>query len=362
MTDVRMGIIGCGRIVQGVHLPILTRLPGVQVVALAESDPRRLDDARRLAPRADTHRDGSELVEKAEVHAVLIAVPNALHAETAIAAMSRGKQVYLEKPLAMNTAEGRRVLTAWRSAGVAGMIGFNYRFNPLHAELRRQLQSGRIGELVGARSVFSTSAAQLPEWKRTRAGGGGVLLDLASHHADLFRFLWGQDVREVSATVRSLQSEDDTATLRVQLADGLTIESFFSLCSVEEDRFEVYGRSGKLSVDRYHSWNVEYTAPHRRGDRWRRLRQGLSVAFTCGHALRKLRSPGYEPSYRAALTHFVEAVRTNRPPSPDLLDGYRSLALIEAAEESARTGRAVCPAEPESAMISEPSIKETSNT
>jgi predicted dehydrogenase len=121
------------------------------------------------------------------------------------------------------------VLVAWWRAGVVGMVGFNYRFNALYQATRLHIQSGRLGELVGVRSVFSSAARDLPAWKRTRQDGGGVLPDLASHHVDLVHFFFGQAVRDVFAGLWSQRGDGNSAMLQLRLADGLQIQSFFSL-------------------------------------------------------------------------------------------------------------------------------------
>ena len=155
-------------------------------------------------------------------------------------AFENRKHVYLEKPLATNIEDAKRV-QFWRGrkAKAVGMIGFNYRFNSHYAEIRRCIESRELGELVSARSVFSSSDRNLAPWKQRRVTGGGVLLDLASHHIDLARFLFGQDVAEVLAQVWSQKSEGDSAFLELRLANGLKVQSFFSLCSIGEDSFKI---------------------------------------------------------------------------------------------------------------------------
>ena len=258
-----------------------------------------------------------------------------------MAALEQGKPVYLEKPLALSLDEGRHVLAAWRRAGVVGMIGFNLRFHPLFQAAKQHLQSGRLGDLVGARSVRSTVVQSLPPWKLSRHSGGGALLDLASHHIDLLHFLFGQTVHEVFAELRSQRSEDDGAMLQLRLAGGLIVQCWFSLTAVEEDRFEVYGQAGKLTVDRYRSLDAEITEVTRKFARFAQVRRKLRALVCNPSLLGKIVAPRREPSYRAALAHFVSAVRAGRPTSPDFWDGYRSLAVIAAAEESARTGHVV---------------------
>jgi myo-inositol 2-dehydrogenase / D-chiro-inositol 1-dehydrogenase len=139
MRVLKVGLVGCGRVAQLVHLNILTRLPGAELVALAECDPDRLKQASRRAPGAVTFADYQELLDFPAVDAVVICLPNALHAEATIAALQHGKHVYLEKPLATNPTDGRRVLEVWRRAGLVGMIGFNYRLNPLYQAARQYI-------------------------------------------------------------------------------------------------------------------------------------------------------------------------------------------------------------------------------
>jgi predicted dehydrogenase len=257
----------------------------------------------------------------------------------ALAALEHGKHIYLEKPLATNLDEARSVLTAWRRAGVVGMIGFNYRFNPLFQTVRRHIQSGRLGTLIGIRSVFSTAARPMPLWKQTRQNGGGVLLDLAAHHVDLVHLFFGQEVRQIYAELRSHHSEDDSAALELRLADGLVVQSFFSLCAVEEDRFEIYGQAGKLAVDRYRSLDVEIIEAGREFSLLNRVGRGLRALSRGPYVFKKHFAVRNEPSYREAVRQFVSAVRGNAVAAPDLQDGYRCLEVICAAERSAHTGQ-----------------------
>jgi predicted dehydrogenase len=225
-------------------------MPRVELVAFAEPEPERRRAAARLAPKAKAFTDYEELLESAEVDAVVICLPNALHAAAAVAALKRGRHIYLEKPLATSLDEAQAVIEAWRPAGVVAMMGFNYRFNKLYESVRGHIRSRTLGQLLFARSVFSTAVEDLPLWKRARRSGGGVLLDLASHHLDLLRHIFGQEVLEVFAEIRSRKSDGDSATLHLRLADGMTVQSFFSTGAVEEDSLEIYGEGGKLSVDR----------------------------------------------------------------------------------------------------------------
>lgn len=345
MTTLKVGLIGCGQIAKAAHLVNLKGLHRAELVAFAEPDAERRREAARLAPKATAFTDYEELLDKAPLDAALICLPNSLHARAAIAALERGKHIYLEKPLATSLEDARNVIAAWRSAGVVAMMGFNYRFNKLYASVREQVRAGTLGQLLFARTVFATAGQDLPPWKRERRSGGGVLFDLASHHFDLLRYIFDQEVREVFAETRSRRSDCDSAMLHVRLDDGMIAQSFFSLGAVEEDSFEIYGERGKLSVDRYASLAASITPATLSRIRLRQMRHGLRSLARSPYLLEKMRAPLHEPSYRTALSRFVAAALrtadTATLPAPDLLDGYQSLAISEAAEESARTGRPV---------------------
>jgi predicted dehydrogenase len=338
-------LVGFGNVVRGIHLSTLRRLPGVTVAAVADTDASARAEAERLVPGAAVHSAADELLAGPGVDAVMVCLPAPHQAAAAVAALESGRHVYVEKPIAASVAEAAGVVDAWRRAGTVGMAGLNYRLHPHYRRAREVVRSGELGEIVGARSVFSIPAAVgQPAWKRLRDGGGGVLLDLGSHHADLVHFLLGQPVREAYAELRSQRGEDDSATVELRLADGTLVQSLFSLSAVDEERFEVYGSEGKLTVDRCYALDVDVRPATRERDRVRRAARGIRRLRHAPFLVTRTRAPAREPSYALALERFVAAVRGELPAEPDLADGYRSLAVVEAALEAARTGRPVEPA------------------
>jgi len=341
MASLRMGLIGCGRIAELVHLDNLTRMPGVELVAIADPDAERRAAAKTRAPGAVELADDQELLQRDDVDAVVICLPAGLQAEVATRAFEAGKHVYLEKPMATSLEGARAACDAWRRSGRIGMMGYQNRFHPLYQSARELLQAGGIGRLVGARAVLCAPARNLPTWKQRRKDGGGVLLGLATHHADLAYYLFDRVVREVSATVWSVKSEEDNATLEMRLSDGLVLQLFVSMSAVRENRVDVYGDEGKLAVDR-HSAGLVHT-PTERGHRLRdRLAAGTrGLLWQAPRDFWNSVKPPVEPSYRLALGSFVAAVAGERPVAVDLDDGYRALSVILAAEEAARTRRVV---------------------
>jgi predicted dehydrogenase len=250
-------------------------------------------------------------------------------------AFEGGYAVYLEKPLALDEESGRRVVDAWRAAGSVGVMGYNFRFHPRFADLRDRLHE--IGSLRAVQSRFTSSGRTLPSWKRTRAGGGGVLLDLGSHHADLARHLFGLEPRRVSAFEQSREVEADNAVLSVELEGGVLMQTTLSMNSVQGHRWDVFGAEGRLGVDLGHPLRLEVQGNSWSGARVKRIRERIRGLSPRELLLR----PGWEPSFGRSLDAFVGAVRSGIPDSraASPADGLASLRVILAAEEAARTGR-----------------------
>jgi len=337
VRSVNIGLVGCGQVAQSVHLRILRNLPGVRLTAIAELDTNTRQRASQLAPDACALASYRNLLERDDVEAVVLALPSGQHAEAAIAAFGAGKHVYLEKPLATNLPDAEAVLQEWQRANRIGMIGFNYRFNEFYRRARELIRQGGVGELVAVRSVFAMAARPLASWKTRRATGGGVLLDLASHHIDLVRFLFDTDIHDVACALHSRISEDDTAFLNLQLGNGATVQSFFSLCATDEDQFEIYGTAGKITIDRCHAMDVARRAADGAAYRADQVRHGLRSLRGIGYGLTRQRAVGHEPSWQLALEHFIGAIRGEHTAEPTLHDGYESLKVVVAAQEAAGT-------------------------
>ena len=351
MTHLRIGVIGCGQIARAIHLPVLRRIADARVVAVADPDEAARASAARLAPGARVFTDHEELIHAGGLDAAVICVPPHLHAPAAIAAFDAGLHVYLEKPLAPSLAEGERVVEAWRRSRKVGMMGFNFRFHPQVERIRQRVRDGDVGTPLGARTVFTILPHELPEWKRVRGTGGGVLLDLASHHVDLVQYLLDDPVKRVYASTRSLRGEGDHAAVQLELASGAMAQIFVSLGTVDENRVEVVGTSGKLVMDRTELLRPDHVPATQRGARLRRLRRtlaGLEPRLV-------LRSPGAEPSFDAALRAFVWSASGNTFVGPDIGEGAANLAVIEAAERSAASGASVAP-DPSAGYAEPPAI------
>jgi predicted dehydrogenase len=220
---VRVGIIGTGIGVE--HIRSFQQVPGAEVTAVCSAQAERAEaTAREFAiPRAAT--DYRDLLG-ADVDAVVITTPPALHRQMALDAIAAGKHVFCEKPLAVALAEATEMRDAAEAAGIVHMINHQTRFGPTYAEMQRLMAAGYIGTptLADARismnpadylrgPIWSTSKT---DWFTDTAQGGGILAGSAGPHLfDLLRWCWGE-VAAVTCTAA-------VTVPAITLADGREI-------------------------------------------------------------------------------------------------------------------------------------------
>ena len=332
MNCVRLGVIGCGKVVSRIHLDALRRVPEAKVVAVADPVPERRSQAAARAGRAAAFADWRELLAYPQLDAVLICTPSAQHSECALAALALRKHLYIEKPLAADPAQAELIVRAWERSGLVAMTGFNYRHHPLSRRLREVVRSGALGRVMTVRSTFTSAGAWVDDWRKARHMGGGVLLDLAGHHVDLASFVLEQRICEVSARLASFHSEQDGAWITAKFEDGPAMQSFFSLCGTDCNRFEVYGEDARLSLD-YFSGTLAVVS-RGSGLSERIFSAGRLAASRLKHAL----TAGRDTSYQAAFSHFVAGILRRQPVGPDLYDGLQVAQVVAAAEASAASG------------------------
>jgi predicted dehydrogenase len=198
MEKINLGIIGLGFIGK-VHLRNCLNLKSVRVVAAADTSKKDLNYAKAFVVK-QIFTDYHELLKLKDLDAVIISLPTHLHAESAISAMEEGKHVFLEKPLARNVEEGRKIVSAARKNGVIFMVGYPLRFVPEFVNLKSQMESGILGDIqmaygvnIAAGPFFhraeSTTPRPVPEWWLNKElTGGGALMDLGCHMINLLRW------------------------------------------------------------------------------------------------------------------------------------------------------------------------------
>jgi predicted dehydrogenase len=309
--NVRVAVLGAGAIAQVVHLPILSRMRGVEVAGGA--------------------RPTEELLADESIDAVVVCTPSHRHEDNVRDALRAGKYVLCEKPLAL-TADGvERILTE-DGAERRLQVAMNQRFRADARAIRSFVQSGELGDVFYLKAGWLNRAhPRGRSWReRKSSAGGGAFMDLGIQMLDLA--LWILDhppAERITAQMhRAPGSEvEDAAALLLRLEGDrvINLEASWNLLSAKDRQFlHVLGSAGSasltpLAVYREMSTGLTEVTPQ--------LAPGRENLFTA--------------SYRSELQHFVEVVRGDQPPDASAREHVQLLRVVEAAYRSAEERREV---------------------
>lgn len=192
---VKVGIIGCGGIANGKHMPALSRIKEVEMVAFCDIIVERAEKAAKEygVPGARVYKDYKEMLAEEDLKVVHVLTPNREHAPISIDAMEAGCDVMCEKPMAKTYADAKAMLEAHKRTGKKLTIGYQNRFRSDSQYLKKTCERGDLGEIYYAKAHAIRRRA-VPTWGvflDEDAQGGGPLIDIGTHALDLT--LWCMD-------------------------------------------------------------------------------------------------------------------------------------------------------------------------
>ncbi len=309
-------------------------------------------DVNREGVRAVAESCGSkaydtidQLLGDKAVDAVYVATPNHLHMEHVLAAARAKKHVLCEKPLALSAPDICKMISACRQAGVLLGVGFMMRFNVYHQKIRDMIRDGTLGAPVMARGqMTSWHPPSQAAWRHVpEQGGGGCVTDVASHVVDVLEMFFGRTRSVFCQCFNRVHDSavEDTALLQLVFdsgAAGMIDVSFAVPGLAGEYVLEVYGSKGAIKG--------KYSLSQKPGGEFRIcLIEEEGVATT-----ERTYESGYKPleleprnTYQAEIEAFSRAVLEGGPAPVSAEDGLWNHVVVEAAYESARTGRPIEP-------------------
>ncbi len=326
-----IGVIGAGRI-GTVHAETITyRIPEAAVAAVTDVNERA---AQTLAQRCGIPRvaaSAGEIFADPAIDAVLICSSTGTHADLVIDAANAGKHIFCEKPIDHSLAKIDRALDAVAKAGVKLQVGFNRRFDPNFARVRRSITSGEIGTPHLLRIISRDPGPPPISYVKV---SGGMFLDMTIHDFDMARFLIGDEVTEVfaSAGVRvdpaiGDAGDVDTAVILLRFANGVigTIDNCRQAPYGYDQRVEVLGSKGAIETENcYPNRAVVSTAES--------VRRDLPLNFFMDR---------YIESFASELRAFVKAVAEDQPTPVSGSDGRVPVVMAMAARKSYEERRLV---------------------
>jgi len=324
----RFGIIGGGRIGR-IHASNVAARLDSEVAFVADADPAA---AAALAKSTGGKvADVDAILADKSVDAVAICSPTDTHADLIERAARARKAVFCEKPIHLDVDRVRACLDVVKQTGATLMVGFNRRFDPNFAALKKRVAEGAIGALE---IVSITSRDPGPPPLSYIARSGGLFRDMMIHDFDLARFVLGEEPVSVSAMGSALvdkaigeAGDIDTAVVIMETASGKVVQISNSRRATYgyDQRLEAHGVEGMVFASNVRETTVEFAGAH---------------GFTSDKALNFFLER-YEGAYRNELDAFVSAVKGGTKPRPDGEDGLKALLLADAAYRSWKTGQRV---------------------
>jgi 1,5-anhydro-D-fructose reductase (1,5-anhydro-D-mannitol-forming) len=265
MTTIRWGIIGCGDVTEVKSGPAFQKADGSALVAVMR---RRAELAADYARRHDVptwYDDAARLIADPQVDAVYIATPPGAHEALALAACAAGKPAYVEKPMARNHAECRRMVDAFAAAGVPLFVAYYRRALPRFLRVRDLVAAGELGRVTGVSYRYAgphhldvearvRDGAALPWRVQAEHGGGGLLLDLGCHTLDILDFIVGplEGVHGSAANLATPHAVEDTVAMSFHTRDGVPGTAQWSFASAgRADEIVIAGTRAEVRLSTF---------------------------------------------------------------------------------------------------------------
>jgi myo-inositol 2-dehydrogenase/D-chiro-inositol 1-dehydrogenase len=252
--DMKLGLIGAGRIGK-LHAEVLTyHIPEAEIKTVADI---YIDDVKAWANQLrilNLTTDYSDILNDAEIEAVLICSSTDTHAQLIVEAAKAGKHIFCEKPIDFNIEKIKQALNSVKAAGVKLQIGFNRRFDHNFKKVREVVESGKIGDIHIVKITSRDPAPPPIEYLKV---SGGIFLDMAIHDFDMARYLSISEVEEVYAQGAVLIDPEigklgdiDTAITTLTFKNGAlgVIDNSRQAVYGHDQRVEVFGSKGYVEV------------------------------------------------------------------------------------------------------------------
>ncbi|MCM8820789.1 MAG: Gfo/Idh/MocA family oxidoreductase [Candidatus Omnitrophica bacterium] len=335
MKKVRIGVIGAGGIAYRRTIPGMLKAKNIKLMAVM--DVVGVDKIAKEFNVEKVYTKEKDIVKDPEIDAVYIATPVYLHLKHIKMAAENGKHILCEKALCTDLKETEEAIKICRNNGVFLQEGYMMKFHGAHIKIKELIEEGKIGKVVYIRAQLSCWYPLIKgAWRQDpKKGGGGALIDMATHLYDLVEFLTDEKIKYVSAIVNSqvqkYKSEDSSTTL-LELKSGTqaTVDCFFCIPDeASRTRLEIYGSQGSIFT--------EGTIGQSEGG----VVEGIFGLGTSGYdakqskdvarRFRKINFKKINP-YTAECEYFAETILKNKPPEINGPD--TSLHIAEVTEKA----------------------------
>lgn len=335
---IRLALVGCGRISEK-HLDAIEQhSDNLELVALCDNNPARLEQALSSYP-VEGYDNFSKLLDNCQADVAILTTPSGIHAEQAIAAANAGVHVVTEKPMATRWKDGIAMVQACDAAGVRLFVVKQNRRNATVQLLKRAIDKSRFGKIYSVQlNVFWTrpqSYYDQDAWRGTWEFDGGALMNQASHYIDLMDWLIGpvESVQAMTATLARNIEVEDTAVANIRWRSGALGALNVSMLTYPknyEGSITILGekgtvRIGGVAINEIQTW--EFETPDEDDEKINDANYQTTSVYGFGH-----------PLY---YDNIVQTLRGQNEAETDGREGLKSLELLIAIYLSARDGRRI---------------------
>lgn len=328
---IKLGIIGVGRIGK-FHIQNISELNKLfKITAVADEYSNDLQNLQSQYQIDNIYKNYQELLEDKNVDAVVICSPTDTHAQIAIEAANKGKNIFLEKPIDHSIDRIKEVINEVEKNNVKLQVGFNRRFDYNFETIKNQIAEGKIGK---TQIIKVTSRDPEPPSIDYVKSSGGLFMDMSIHDFDMVRYLSGSEVVSVEVMGANLVSKEiknagdiDTAVISLKFANGALgqIDNCRKAVYGYDQRAEVLGDKGQVIAYNDQKSNTELFTEKGR------VRQTLPYFFL----------DRYVSAYKREFEEFYSAIAEDKRPSVNEIDGLRAVEIAKACEVSLKEQKTV---------------------
>lgn len=345
MLDRRIGYAVLGLGIGMAHADAAYASENAELVAVCDLDQARLAKAEKKYPGVTAYTDFEDLLADARVDVISVCLPSAMHADFAVRCMRAGKHVLVEKPLDITPERAQLIIDARNETGMTCGVVHQNRFNVDMYPIKEAVTSGRLGRLIlgtfAVKWYRDQSYYDRGGWRGTwEMDGGGSLMNQSVHTVDLMQWLMG-DVVSVSSTMgimnHDISTEDMTASV-IRFRSGAAATFVSTTCAYPgiSTEIDLYGTRGSIEADAdcLKTWKL-MDAEDEDGE------EAQMLELYGGNLKASLEDPSRLFGHAHVVEDMICAVRDGRQPEVLPEDAIKSVRIVNAVYESARTGKSV---------------------
>ncbi len=334
---VKFGIIGCGRVFPK-HAESIMQLDNAKLMGVCDIKTDRLEDAKKKY-NCKGFENYKELISQPDIDVISICTPSGLHAKMTVDSAKAGKHVIVEKPMAMNLHEADEMIEECKKNNVKLFVVKQNRYNEPIKRLKEVMDKQRFGKLFYGNATVYWSRPQeyydQDPWRGTKAVDGGVLMNQASHHIDMIRWLMGEvdSVKAYTDTLTHNIESEDMGIVILKFKNGAVGSIVATTCVFPhniEGSVTIMGTKGTVKVggvalNKMEIWKFED---------WKNEDELISESSENPPSI-------YGFGHLYYIKDVVESIQKNLPPKIDGKEGRKTLELITKIYQSVKSNKEI---------------------